>query len=200
MADKILIKRSLTSGSVPSSSSLDVGELALNVVDKVLYTLSGSTVVSLNDTSNLATTASNIFVDSQTVTGSLEVTKHVKTNELKLNSGEDNLIITGSIKTGIFDATEEFLPYISAISYTGASIEYTAQRQQAIRSGIVLASWSGSEVTYTDVSNTDVGETWDLSFNLIRSGDDVRLRAYSLGSGSGNWTVQVVYKLFPNLL
>lgn len=37
MTDKILLKRSLTSGSIPSTSSLDVGELAINVPDGKLY-------------------------------------------------------------------------------------------------------------------------------------------------------------------
>lgn len=37
MADKILIKRSLTSGSVPTTASLDVGEIAVNVNDGKLF-------------------------------------------------------------------------------------------------------------------------------------------------------------------
>ena len=43
MADKILLKRSLTSGSIPTTSSLDVGELAINVADgKIFLKQSGS--------------------------------------------------------------------------------------------------------------------------------------------------------------
>ena len=37
MADKILIKRSLTSGSIPTTASLDVGEIAVNVNDGKLF-------------------------------------------------------------------------------------------------------------------------------------------------------------------
>jgi hypothetical protein len=45
MADKILLKRSLTSGSVPTTASLLPGEIALNVYDGTAYMLkSGSTV------------------------------------------------------------------------------------------------------------------------------------------------------------
>jgi hypothetical protein len=45
MADTILIKRSLTSGSIPSTSSLEVGELAINVPDaKLFLKQSGSNV------------------------------------------------------------------------------------------------------------------------------------------------------------
>ena len=37
MADKILHKRSLTTGSIPTTSSLLVGEIALNVPDGKIY-------------------------------------------------------------------------------------------------------------------------------------------------------------------
>jgi hypothetical protein len=39
MADKILLKRSLISGSVPTTSSLIPGEIALNVYDGTAYML-----------------------------------------------------------------------------------------------------------------------------------------------------------------
>jgi hypothetical protein len=37
MTDKILLKRSLVSGSIPTTASLEVGELALNVHDATVY-------------------------------------------------------------------------------------------------------------------------------------------------------------------
>jgi hypothetical protein len=129
-----------------------------------------------------------------TVSGSLI------SSAIEINGGEANLVITGSVVTGIFDATVNLEPVIPVDIYSGAAIEYTAQRQTAIRTGIIMASWSGSEVTFTDISNSDIGETWDLSFNLLRINDSIRLRAYSLGSGSGGWNIKVLYKLFPNLL
>lgn len=46
MATKIKIKRSETASSVPLASDLDVGEIAMNSVDKKLYTkLANGTVV-----------------------------------------------------------------------------------------------------------------------------------------------------------
>ena len=47
MSSKILIKRSTTSGSVPTTSDLDTGELGLNTVDKRLYTNNSGTIVEL---------------------------------------------------------------------------------------------------------------------------------------------------------
>ena len=91
-------------------------------------------------------------------------------------------------------------PPIPSITFRGVSVEYNAQRVGSSRSGILLASWTDSEISYTDVSNTDVGDTADLSFNFIRVGGDILLRAYSEGIGSGDWTVQFLFKMFPNLL
>jgi hypothetical protein len=41
----IVVYHSTTSGAVPSSAKLAVGELAINVADKVLYTKNGSGLV-----------------------------------------------------------------------------------------------------------------------------------------------------------
>lgn len=181
MSDTILIKRSLTPGSIPTTASLQEGELALNIPDKLLYTVSGSEVVSLN----------NI---EAAYTGSY------RASQINLVAQDGILSITGSTLLNIFDETANVDPLIPAEEFAGASIEYNAQRIGAARFGNVMASWSGSEVVYTDNSTTDIGETWDLSFNLVRSGDNIRLRAYSLGSGSGGWNIGFTMTLFPNLL
>ena len=91
MSSKILIKRSTTSGSVPTTSDLDTGELGLNTVDKRLYTNNSGTIVelgtypsSLNVTGNTdldgtlnvdgaSTLASGTVSGNWTVTGTLTV-------------------------------------------------------------------------------------------------------------------------------
>jgi len=45
MATKIITKNSQTASSVPTTSEVDVGELAVNVADKLLYTQNGSSEV-----------------------------------------------------------------------------------------------------------------------------------------------------------
>ena len=45
MSSKIIIKNSQTASSVPTTSEVDVGELAVNVADKVIYTKDGSSNV-----------------------------------------------------------------------------------------------------------------------------------------------------------
>jgi hypothetical protein len=61
MADKILHKRSLTPGSVPTTSSLETGELAINVYDgKLFLRQSGSVeqIITVGESASFATTAS----------------------------------------------------------------------------------------------------------------------------------------------
>jgi len=47
MATKIITKFSETSGSEPTTSDVDKGELAVNVVDKLVYTQDGTDVITL---------------------------------------------------------------------------------------------------------------------------------------------------------
>jgi hypothetical protein len=135
-------------------------------------------------------------ISADSITGS-----SLDTNKITLSTQSSiNTIISSSIKSGIFNATEIVDPPFPVNSFSGVLVEYVAQRQTAIRAGMLYASWSGSSISYTDVSNADVGETWDLSFNFIKVDNNILLRAYSLGSGSGEWTIQFLFKMFPTLL
>lgn len=134
------------------------------------------------------------------VTGSVTATEFVKSNEYKLNAGTVSIIFTGSINTGIFGTTEYIYPYISTTQYSGMTVEYLAQRPGACRMGIIMASWlNTASVTFTDISTTDIGDTSDITFRFLSSSNELRLRVNSDGSGSGAWTVQSLFKLFPNL-
>ena len=87
MANKILLKRSLTSGSVPTTGSLEPGEIALNVNDGLAFLRRsgslGNDIVPLvsvgvptsgsiisNVTGNLQGTASNAISASYALTAS----------------------------------------------------------------------------------------------------------------------------------
>jgi hypothetical protein len=181
MTNRILLKRNSTPGAIPTTSSLREGELALNIADKKIYTISGSTVVALNDIEVVRS-------------GSYSV------DTLYIQTPTEPITITGSSIPSIFNETAVVEPYISATAFSGAEILYNAQRDGASRFGTLMASWSGSQVVYTDNSTNDVGETWDLSFQIVKVDDEVLLRAYSLGSGSGGWNIGFKMTLFPNLL
>jgi len=134
------------------------------------------------------------------VTGSATITEFVKSNEYKLNAGTVSIIFTGSINTGVFGVTEYIQPYISTTEYSGMTVEYLAQRPGACRMGIIMASWlDTASIVFTDISTTDIGDTSDITFRFLSSSNELRLRVNSDGSGSGAWTVQSLFKLFPNL-
>jgi hypothetical protein len=71
MSDKILHKRSLTSGSIPSTESLEYGELAINVADGAIYLKkSGST----GDTIESVITTNTVTTGTVTIDGSILAT------------------------------------------------------------------------------------------------------------------------------
>jgi len=133
------------------------------------------------------------------VSGSTIVPNRVESNEYTLIAGAVSLTFTGSITSGIFGATEYVLPFIPTSSYSAATVEYVASRQGGLRVGVILAGWSGSNTTVTDISSTDVGDTSDIRFSLVQDSGYIKLRVESLGSGSYPWTVQSLFKLFPTL-
>lgn len=128
------------------------------------------------------------------------ITGSVKSDEFQLNAGTVSITFTGSINSGIFGVTEYVQPYISTNKYSGMTVEYLAQRPGACRMGIIMSSWLNTgSIVFTDISTTDIGDTSDISFAFLTIGDDIRLRVNSNGSGSGAWTVQSLFKLFPKL-
>ena len=183
-------------GAVPTASAMYDGELAVNISDGKLYTKSGSAIVALNDTTNFVSSSAQVvgLIYDQNIQP-----RSVESSEFKIDAGTVSMTFTGSINSGIFGATEDILPYISTAQYAGTSIEYVAQRPGATRIGMLMATWSGSNIVFTDVSTSDIGDTKDISFGFVQSGSYFKLRVNSNGSGSGAWTVQSLFKLFPNL-
>jgi hypothetical protein len=184
-------------GAIPTASAMYDGELAVNISDGKLYTKSGSAIVALNDYTNFVSSSAQVvgLIVNQDIQP-----RSVESSEFKMDAGTVSITFTGSINTGIFGATEYVQPYISTTQYSGMTVEYLAQRPGACRMGIIMASWlNTASVTFTDVSTTDIGDTRDISFMFLSSSNELRLRVNSAGSGSGAWTVQSLFKLFPNL-
>jgi len=184
-------------GAIPTASAMYDGELAVNISDGKLYTKSGSAIVALNDTTNFVSSSAQVvaLVYNEDIQP-----RSVESSEFKLDAGTVSMIFTGSVNTGIFGATEYVQPYISTTMYSGMTVEYLAQRPGACRMGIIMASWlNTASIVFTDISTTDIGDTSDISFMFLSGSNELRLRVNSAGSGSGAWTVQSLFKLFPNL-
>jgi hypothetical protein len=198
-ANRFIPLVSSQSGAVPTASALFPGELALNIADGRLFTRSGSAILLLND---LQIPGGVVSASAQVIgyiSGSDIAPAKVTSNEYKLNAGNVSLTFTGSVNTGIFGATEYVMPFIPTSSFCAATVEYVASRPGGVRVGVLLAGWSGSNNTVTDVSSTDIGDTSDIQFSLVQNGGYMKLRVESLGSGSYPWTVQSLFKLFPTL-
>lgn len=205
-----------------ASTSASHSEVSTNAITAISASYSETASYSVfNQSSSYAETASYVaglssdwddltnvpvgIVSSSTqvvayVSGAAIQPASIQTSQVQVNNGTSFVHISSSIVTNVYNETRVINPPILIDQFSGASIEYIAQRQNSIRNGIVMSSWSGSLITYTDISNTDVGDTSDLSFNFVKSGNQIILRAFSSGSGVGEWTIQLLFKLFPNLL
>lgn len=146
---------------------------------------------------NIPTSSTSQIISA--ISGSTINPASVQGNDFKITTGNVSVVFTGSIKTGLFGVSAYIDPYISMAEYSGVTIDYMATRQGAARMGIIMATWSGSMVSYTDVSSADVGDTTDIAFIFLQFGNQIRLRANSNGSGSGAWTIQSLFRLFPNV-
>jgi hypothetical protein len=199
-----------SSGVAPSNSQYVsitvnqyVGRTVATNVSSASIAVSSSYATTASYAVNAASVpAGTVSSSAQVVTyvsGSTIVPNRVESNEYKLIAGAVSLIFTGSITSGIFGATEYVLPFIPTSSFCAATVEYVASRVGGLRVGVILAGWSGSNTTVTDISSTDVGDTSDIRFSLVQSDGYIKLRVESLGSGSYPWTVQSLFKLFPFL-
>jgi len=181
---------SYIAGNIESSSFATTSSYAVSssYAEKVNQNFSGSVLVT-----------GSVSVQGP-ISASSGITGSLKGEQFQLNAGTVSIIFTGSVNTGIFGVTEYIYPYIPTTEYSGMTVEYLAQRPGACRMGIIMAAWlDTASIIFTDISTTDIGDTSDITFKFLSSSNELRLRVNSDGSGSGAWTVQSLFKLFPNL-
>jgi hypothetical protein len=161
MATTIKIKNSATPSSTPSS--LEQGEMALNVTDGKLFYGSGSgndvkefTGTAI-DTGSFATTGSNTFIGNQIITGSVEITGSITA------SGN----ISGS-QTGSFAYLQ--LPGFEFDS-AAASTELVVNGDISASGNIEATSFTGSyQGTFTQVTGlTITSQSWGLDGSIYSS-------------------------------
>ena len=122
MADLILIKRNLTAGAVPTTASLALGELAVNVADGKLFMRRSGSVGDVVTTFN----PFNNFIASGSVTASVDVS----TNTFLITSASRNIFsinntggvtISGSAQT-LFLVKNTINNNILSVSQSGVVI------------------------------------------------------------------------------
>ena len=100
MATDILIKRSTTTGAVPTTSDLSTGELAINTVDKRLFTNNGGTIVEIGTApTSLAVTGNTSVGGTLGVTGTTTLSTVSTSGAATLASGSvtGNFSVVGTL-------------------------------------------------------------------------------------------------------
>jgi len=153
MAQKILLKRSGVQGKVPTTASLDLGELALNTYDgKAFLHKSGSTDEIVE-----------IVVTGARVTGSINLTGAVSASAISASSfvgyGAGLTGVTASMRPDDFDFNSD--PFAGTIGYIQAS-------GSAYK---VATTTTGVELRYNDVTRGKFDITNGFSGSLYGIGD-----------------------------
>ena len=157
-------------------------------------------------------TAKQLDIENMTISGSLVVSGSAVgafTGSFNAEAGGNVSLShsSGSIRyiashqvyvAGLYGVSED-LEEIDATKYSAVLVEYIAERSDAIRAGMFMATWKGVDFKYTDISTMDIGDTSDVQLKVTKSGDVVKFRVTSMGIGMGTWSLQYVFKLFPKL-
>ena len=120
-----------------------------------------------------ATTGSNTFTNTQTISGSLIVNQAL-IQQTKLTSVNTSTIIA-SFPTS---------------SYDGGFFDYViVDGVNNLRGGTVTSVWTPSNVVFNEVTTNDLGNTSGVTMSVILSGGNANLNA---NITSGNWTIKVL--------
>jgi len=123
---------------------------------------------------------SNTWLAGKGLTGEYSITGSLTIDGGKLDS---------SVISNVTAATTIYS--IPVASYDGAFFDYVVKSGSNLRAGTIMAAWSGSSVTYTETTTTDLGSTTALVMSMDVSGSNARLRATP---ASGTWTVKSIIR------
>ena len=150
-------------------------------------------------TSSFIMTGSNTFNGNQIISGSLTITNITQISQLNISNQSSSMVLTGSVSTGVLGIETQIYPLINTGSFSAVVVDYVAERAGGLRTGQITAGWKNGSITFTDVSNVDIGNSGDIEFNFILVGGYASLLLVNMGGGSDIWTVQTLYHLFPRL-
>jgi hypothetical protein len=102
MTDRILLKRSFTSGAIPTTASLLEGEVAMNLADRLLYSRSGSVIVGLLP---LGTISSSVQINTGSFSGSFIGTASYANNANLLDGLNSTIFATTASNTFLGNQT-----------------------------------------------------------------------------------------------
>ncbi len=196
MPDKIIHIRSLTPGSVPTTSSLGVGELAINVNDgKIFVRQSGS----LGDTIQSAVTTNNLTSGSVRLSGSLQVTGSVNAPSITgslfgTSSWASNSISSSYALSGSYAETASFAPAylpLTGGTITGnltvvgtASFAYTTASVVSVGTNVIILNTDNPSSRFGGITVVDSGSFGNSSTGSLFWDSQNNRWIYSNPSGS----------------
>ena len=210
--------------TIPSGIALDIPDLRVTITPQSEYKVTIQAVDSYNtvlvqNTTSTVTRNPSIFVDLAASASYADTASFALTSAGTASSAVSavtasgmllpgiglpiltgSVILSGSTVTGVIGETANLDPSIPTSSFLGANVDYRAFRSGSARQGILLATWLGGGsdlISFTDASAASVGDTSDISFSFILTGENAHLRITSTGSGPDTWTVQTFFRLFP---
>ena len=156
-AGVITISASLSTGHVILSGS--TGGLELIGSGSTLFEVIGSegTLFSVDDDLD-----GTIFTANDR--SGLPVLEASASGEVYIGKSPQSLYTTAVISSTTA-ATTQSIYGLSTSSYGGAFFDYTVQSGSNARAGSIMSVWNGSNISFTETTTTDIGDTTD--FNVI---------------------------------
>jgi hypothetical protein len=183
-------------GSEGGSGSINLKDdgLIVSGTNGIEVTVSGDT---------LTISGSDITLNNQTVGlgGTLDLTLEdivtagaTTDTQVTLNAGA---IISGILFTsgGLDNVTApilgELVGAVHATQYDAAHLDYVIKDGSNYRTGTIMAVWDGVNITHTETSTTDIGDTSSATFD-VELGYGFAIFKFSVDTG--NWTVKTLIR------
>ena len=100
-------------------------------------------------------------------------------------------LYTTAVISNTVAATTHSLASLNTSSYAAAFFEYTAVSASNARAGNVMSIWNGSNMSYTETTTTDIGNTTDLNVEVIISQSQAQFVVYG---ANASYKVQTIIK------
>ena len=171
----------------PSSEAQITGSLIVNGSGSTVLDVIGSvgTLFSVDDD------LSGTLFSANDVSG-FPVLQASASGDVFIGKTPQSLYTTAVISSTIGSTTTESICSLSTSSYDGAFFEYTAREvgNTNSRAGSIMAVWNGGNISFTDTSTRDIGNTSLLIIKPIISGSTARLVVY----GDSGFKVKTIIK------
>ena len=168
MAQSIILKRTATSGKVPTTSSLSLGELAINTYDGKIFLKKSGSIESIQT----IVTTDSITTGSVSLTGDLTVLGSINARQFNIGIISSSILYqSGSSKFG--DTTDDTHQFTGSVSISGSFLLNGQEVGGGTTSGSFTGSFTGDGSGLRGVVSDDLPiDGWDYDSNSSASISD----------------------------